>query len=130
MFNGEIKDKFEWSQYNENETSYEQQSQSNTIEAITENSIEVHTDSEIKADNKPDDNVNNQQDETVELIVIVNENPIVLKGKKSYVFVDIFDIDLSKVHGKGLVTKLNSMPTSGFIQPLNSYDKIEVYWEE
>ncbi len=133
LFNGEIKDKFEWSQYNENETSYEQQSQSNTIEAITENSIEVHTDSEIKADNKPDDNVNNQQDETVELIVIVNENPIVLKGKKSYVFVDIFDyidIDLSKVHGKGLVTKLNSMPTSGFIQPLNSYDKIEVYWEE
>lgn len=67
---------------------------------------------------------------TAQVGVIVNGKPIVLKGKESYVFVDIFDyidIDLSKPQGKGIVTKLNGREAQ-YMEQLGNGDVIEVYW--
>lgn len=74
--------------------------------------------------------VQNPAQETVP--VIVNGIPMQLTGKKDYIFVDVFDIinfDLSKARGRGIVTKVNGKKAE-YMQPLNSGDVIEIYWEE
>ena len=68
--------------------------------------------------------------ETQTITVFVNGVPAVLSGKKSYVFVDIFDaidFDLSKPQGTGIVTKLNDRDAQ-YMEELHQGDKIEIYW--
>ena len=68
----------------------------------------------------------------VEMGVIVNGRPVVLRGKPSYVFVDVFDyinFDLSKPQGKGIATKLNGSDAP-YMQELKGGDTIEIYWRE
>ena len=65
------------------------------------------------------------------MTVIVNKNPITLKGKQSYVFVDIFEyinFDTSSMKGEGLVTTLNG-ENAEYMAPLKDGDVIEVYWK-
>jgi len=65
------------------------------------------------------------------LTVIVNGSPVSLKGKQSYVFVDIFEFinfDTSSMKGEGLVTTLNGK-TAEYMAPINDGDVIEVYWK-
>lgn len=67
-----------------------------------------------------------------ELQVIVNHEPVVLTGKPSYVFVDVFDaihFDLKKSGGKSIVTKVNHQQAE-YMQELKSGDIIEIYWSE
>lgn len=67
---------------------------------------------------------------TLELPVMVNGEPILLLGKPSYIFVDIFDyieFDRSQVKGK-LVVKKNG-ETANYFDPLQENDTLEVYWE-
>lgn len=64
--------------------------------------------------------------------VSVNGRPVMLSGKPSYVFVDVFDhieFDLSKPQGKGIVTKLNGKDAQ-YMEPLAGGDLIEIYWKE
>lgn len=66
------------------------------------------------------------------IIVIVNEEPIVMRGKKSYMFVDIFDyidFDTSKMHGSGIVTVVNGKDAQ-YTQELYNGDKVEIYWKQ
>ena len=66
------------------------------------------------------------------IAVIVNDRPVVLSGKKSYVFVDIFeyiDFDLSKSQGGGIVTNLNGRPAQ-YMENLHNGDRIEIYWRK
>lgn len=68
----------------------------------------------------------------VSIGVLVNSKPIVLKGKSSYVFVDIFDyidFDRSTVQGKTLITTVNGKKAE-YMEPLYDGAVIEVYWEE
>lgn len=68
----------------------------------------------------------------VSIGVIVNSKPIVLQGKASYVFVDIFDyidFDLNTVQGKTLITNVNGKKAE-YMEPLYDGAVIEVYWEE
>lgn len=70
--------------------------------------------------------------ENLEIGVIVNGAPIILKGKKEYVYVDIFDyidFDLSRPQGGGIVTLLNGSPAQ-YMANLNHGDKIDIYWRE
>lgn len=70
--------------------------------------------------------------EPVTIQVIVNRRPVVLRGKPSYVYVDVFDaidFDLSRPRGKGIVTTLNGR-TAQYLEPISSGDVIEVYWQE
>lgn len=67
-----------------------------------------------------------------EIVVIINKIPTRLHGKPGYVFVDIFDyinFDLTKQHGKGIVTTVNQR-VAQYMEPLYDGDVIEVYWKE
>ncbi|MCR5775506.1 MAG: cell division protein FtsA [Lachnospiraceae bacterium] len=66
------------------------------------------------------------------VIVIVNDKPVTLTGKNSYVFVDVFDhidFDLSKPHGKMVVTKKNGMRAE-YSEGIKDGDRLEIYWEK
>lgn len=65
------------------------------------------------------------------IIVIVNQKPIVMRGKEKYTFVDIFDyinFDTSKMRGAGIATLVNGKDAQ-YTQELYNGDKIEVYWK-
>ena len=67
----------------------------------------------------------------VTMTVIVNGLPVVLSGKNSYVFVDVFsfiDFDLKNSGGRSIVTKLNGR-NAEYMEPLKDGDVIEIYWE-
>ncbi|MCI6629270.1 MAG: dephospho-CoA kinase, partial [Lachnospiraceae bacterium] len=69
-----------------------------------------------------------QQNTTVG--VIVNNAPVILTGKSSYVFVDVFDridFDLSKPQGKSVATILNGREAQ-YMEPLKDGDVLEIYW--
>lgn len=70
--------------------------------------------------------------QTVSIGVLVNSKPVLLQGKASYVFVDIFDyidFDLSTVQGKTLITNVDGKKAE-YMEPLHDGAVIEVYWEE
>ncbi|MBQ2453555.1 MAG: cell division protein FtsA, partial [Lachnospiraceae bacterium] len=64
--------------------------------------------------------------------VTVNGELITLHGKTSYIFVDVFDyidFDLSKPHGKMVVTKRNGMRAE-YSEYLREGDRLDIYWEK
>lgn len=67
-----------------------------------------------------------------EILVYVNKEPVVLTGKESYIFVDIFDFisfDLNAGNGRAIETLINGRKAQ-FTEPLSSGDKIELFWKE
>jgi hypothetical protein len=67
-----------------------------------------------------------------ELLVYINGEPVQLKGKKQYIFVDIFDFykfDLSASAGRAVITNLNGQKAQ-FTAVLNEQDRIELGWSE
>ena len=65
------------------------------------------------------------------IVVIVNGQSVVMTGKPSYIFVDIFEFypfDLSRVQGTELVITLNGVKAE-FVAPLFDGSIIEVYWK-
>lgn len=78
------------------------------------------------------ENVQPQPEVLGPISVLVNGRPIILNGKKQYVFVDIFDyidMDLSKPQGLGIVTNINGRPAQ-YMETLHAGDVIEVYWRK
>lgn len=70
--------------------------------------------------------------EPASLQVIVNNAAVTLRGKTSYVFVDVFDaisFDLNAGKGRAIVTKLNG-ETPSYTASLKYGDVIEIYWED
>ncbi len=64
-----------------------------------------------------------------QMIVVVNQTPVVLRGKAKYIFVDVFDyisFDLSKPQG-AIVTTLNGKQAQ-FMEELHDGDNLEIYW--
>lgn len=71
-----------------------------------------------------------KENNDLQITVIVNEAPVVLTGKSSYVFVDVFeyiDFDLSTPQGSGVVTKTNGN-NAQYMEQIHDGDKIEIYW--
>lgn len=65
-----------------------------------------------------------------EISVIVNEKPIILRGKKEYIFVDIFDyIDFDLTVPKGSIYLRLNDRNAGYHDKLSSGDVIEIGWE-
>lgn len=103
---------------------------------------EIVSDAEniIKDENNDDASLDEKQNEEseipvvrepVNLNVMVNDAIVTLKGKPSYVFVDIFewiDFDLNKSGNKDIVTLLNGRKAA-YMERLHEGDKIEVYWK-
>ena len=66
------------------------------------------------------------------ITVTVNDNSVILTGKKSYIFVDVFefyDFDLSTPRGRAVITKLNGNPAP-YAAMLSDGDEIQIYWED
>ena len=65
------------------------------------------------------------------ITVIVNKQPVYLKGKSSYVFVDILDVypfDVSASHGETVVMQVNGEKAE-FVTPVFDGDVIDLYWK-
>ena len=74
------------------------------------------------------------EDKTLEkeITVTINGENVVLKGKQSYIFVDILDVypfDLSTATTSHLITKVNEK-VADFTTSLSDNDNIDMYWEE
>ena len=68
----------------------------------------------------------------VEISVNVNGAPVRLKGKESYIFVDVFDyidFDLKASNGRAIATKLNGK-NALYGAKLSEGDKIDIEWIE
>ncbi|MDF2951888.1 MAG: cell division protein FtsA, partial [Anaerocolumna sp.] len=66
------------------------------------------------------------------ITVIVNNTPVILQNKPSYIFVDIFDFypfDLSTLKGSEVVITLNGQKAE-FTTSLQENDVIELYWKK
>ncbi len=66
-----------------------------------------------------------------EVRLIVNGKPVVLRGKSSYVFVDILDFypfDVSVAHGETVVMQING-ERAEFTTKVNTGDIIDLYWK-
>lgn len=64
--------------------------------------------------------------------VIVNSQPIHLKGKDTFIYVDVFDyidFDLSKPQGKSVATLLNGV-NAQYTERLKNGDRLDIYWEQ
>ncbi|AJA47617.1 cell division protein FtsA [Clostridium pasteurianum DSM 525 = ATCC 6013] len=95
-------------------------------EIALESSV-VPSEDNINFNNEPIE-ISKVTEESIE--VFANDNNIILKGKSSYVFVDIFnyvEFDLSKSKGE-LVLLLNGNK-AGFYDKLNDGDRIEIRWK-
>ena len=67
---------------------------------------------------------------TTDIIVLVNKQAMVLKGKASYLLVDVLDVfpfNLADGRGKEAVVQVNDEPTN-FMHPLKEGDRIDLYW--
>jgi cell division protein FtsA len=63
--------------------------------------------------------------------VNVNGKEVILKGKKSYVFVDIFDyIDFDLKNPKGSISCLINGRTASYMEEINLGDNIDVFWNK
>ena len=66
------------------------------------------------------------------IVITVNGQPVVLKGKSSYMLVDVLDVysfNLADARGRRAVVNVNGVPTN-FMQVLADGDHVELYWEE
>lgn len=103
------------------------ESTSETIEQNDSNELSTKTESDNTQTEEP---VAKPPAETT-IVITVNGTPVVLSGKSSYLFVDIFDFypfDLSKMGGKELITKLNGARAE-FVGPLYDGCNAEIYWK-
>lgn len=83
----------------------------------------------VKAEKAPE---NKAKEPELTMTVIVNNNPVKLSGKSSYIFVDVFDyidFDLSNPRGKAVVTKLNGN-RAGYVDALHEGDTLSIYWSD
>lgn len=67
---------------------------------------------------------------TGDIEVIVNNQPVRMTGKDSYIYVDVFnyiDFDRSKPHGTSVATKINGRDAE-FVEQLHNGDRLEIYW--
>lgn len=74
---------------------------------------------------------NNENAFVHDIGIILNGQPLVLSGKKNYLFVDILDVhpfDISKAGASTLVQKVNGM-IANFSTPVEENDVIELYWK-
>lgn len=67
-----------------------------------------------------------------DMVVLINKEPVRLRGKQKYILVDIFDFypfDLSKPQGRSVVLRCNG-ENCEYTAPLKDGDVIDLYWEE
>ena len=116
---------------NENE---KEEDESVTFESEDEKDEEVKSrDPESEFDKLPPDDGEYEGPTPVSVITVnVNGAPVILRGKTSFVFVDIFDainFNLADSKGRNIVTRLNGKDAQ-YMEALKDNDNIDIYWEE
>lgn len=79
-----------------------------------------------------DEQETSTESENVDIPVVVNGNVVLLRGKKDYILVDVFDFidfNLSKPEGRSVATVVNGVKAP-YAQKLNAYDRLDIYWEK
>lgn len=103
----------------------EEKTEESVIATIVEQTDAVDTEKkEEEVPQKPQ----NSDDVTV---VMVNKQPIVMRGKSEYIYVDVFDyiqFDLRESGGRNIVTLLNGRPAQ-YMETIKEGDIIDIYWE-
>ena len=92
-----------------------------TEEIVEEKSVEQEKEVVVAPEPKP----------VMEVRLIVNGKPVVLRGKSSYVFVDILDFypfDVTVAHGETVVMQING-ERAEFTTKVNTGDIIDLYWK-
>lgn len=98
---------------------------------------EFENKSENKSEKQSEDKPENKSEtklerKTTNVSIIVNNTPVVLSGKDSYIFVDILDFypfDTSTAQGTNLVMRINGIDSS-FTDKVSDKDIIDLYWEK
>ncbi|MDE6233138.1 MAG: cell division protein FtsA, partial [Lachnospiraceae bacterium] len=111
--------------------------ESDISEDEIEQETETNTEESIQEEVKPQDLKEEvlpieTKAESKDINVIVNGTLVTLKGKDSYIFVDILDFypfDTKVAGGNDLITKING-EKSEFTGPLKEGDTVEIYWED
>ena len=70
--------------------------------------------------------------QATELHIFINGESVTLKGRKEYIFVNVFDVyefDLSEARGREIVTLHNGFQAK-YTDELKEGDKIELRWKE
>lgn len=78
-----------------------------------------------------EESTEDKKNEKIHIGVIVNDKPVILTGKSSYMYVEIFDyidFDLKTPRGNKVVTLLNGR-NALYTEELHEGDVIEVRWE-
>ena len=89
-------------------------------------------DESYKQEELPFESGNESGSAVHDIHVTVNNKPVTLSGKSSYVFVDIFDkidFDLKTVGGTRLVQNINGTKANYF-GPITDGAVIDLYWEQ
>ncbi|MDO4966843.1 MAG: cell division FtsA domain-containing protein [Lachnospiraceae bacterium] len=133
------KEDIDFSKYLSNNDSEEETELVAIEEPTNENSSELTSENNAEnVEEAPNEETANKEenesadDSSNEMTVFVNNEKITLKGKESYIFVDVFDyidFNLSKPEGRSVVTKLNGV-NAEYAQQLNPLDKLDIYWEK
>ncbi|MGN0414927.1 MAG: cell division protein FtsA [Agathobacter sp.] len=96
------------------------------------NATETTEEAVTTEDDRTQVQIPSMQEETRTCTVTVNGERVDLIGKKSYIFVDIFDritFDLTAGRGRAIATLVNGK-NAEFSQELHDGDRIELYWKE
>lgn len=92
---------------------------------------EAKSTEDSQPENTESTNVGEAREEALNVSVVVNNTPVVLSGKSSYIFVDILDFypfDTSVAKGTNLVMRINGIDSS-FTDKVADNDIIDLYWE-
>lgn len=107
------------------EEEYEENTETEDIPEEEEN-VSEETSDESVSEEKP-----GQDSQKGSVTVIVNKEPVTLKGKPSFVFVDVFDainFNLADSRGRNIVTKINGRQAQ-YMENLKDGDVVDIYWE-
>lgn len=105
-------------------------------EADFEAEVEMVSQQEDKKEseviNSKNEEITKEKKQINEITILINGEEVVLKGKNSYIFVDILDVypfDISNATNAHLITKVNDN-VADFTTSLSDNDIIDMYWEE
>lgn len=100
-------------------------------EFIEENASIGSNEVESKNESEQGENATKEVIQKINTILVqVNDTKVTLKGKESYIYVDILDFypfDITKMGGEELVTTVNGAKVD-FTAPLHNGDRVELYW--
>jgi len=103
------------------------------VESVVKTQDDVQVNNNEKKKPKKEKKKNTVKDDKPhDIHLMVNDTPITLSGKSSYVFIDIFDkydFDLKNVGGTKLIQQVDGAQAN-YLGPIYEGSKIDLYWEQ